>query len=187
MLRERLRQVFNSSFDPNKTYICISQETTSQAEIFASRTFHDEIIHGVEIVEALTAATGNEDLSNAFAWLVTFFSAHAAQELLQLIRVRSTSVHGILTQHDSSVSTTSRALNNEVAYLMFCALDLEFDVRLTGLRSAAHLNGSEGYIRGKDPADHERWRILLDDGSCVSARAANLEHIRRGIYKRARP
>jgi len=39
---------------------------------------------------------------------------------------------------------------------MFRDLRLEFDVRLIGLRSAAHLNGREGVVRGQDPKSIER-------------------------------
>ena len=64
---------------------------------------------------------------------------------------------------------------------------LEFGVRLTGLRSAVHLNGREGVVRGQDPKSIERWSIRMDDGTYVSARAVNFEHIRRGDYKRRSP
>eukprot|EP00740_Mantoniella_antarctica_P011267 CAMPEP_0181375574 /NCGR_PEP_ID=MMETSP1106-20121128/16757_1 /TAXON_ID=81844 /ORGANISM="Mantoniella antarctica, Strain SL-175" /LENGTH=91 /DNA_ID=CAMNT_0023493893 /DNA_START=289 /DNA_END=560 /DNA_ORIENTATION=- len=63
---------------------------------------------------------------------------------------------------------------------MMDTVDLAFDIRLTGLRSATHLNGREGVIRGGDPADSERWTARLDDGMCVSVKAANFVHVRRG-------
>jgi len=67
------------------------------------------------------------------------------------------------------------------------ALDLAFDIRLTGLRSATHLNGREGVIRGLNSADTERWTARLNDGTCVSVKAANIVHVRRGDYRRVSP
>jgi len=52
--------------------------------------------------------------------------------------------------------------------MMFDYLCLEFDVRLTGLRSGTHLNGREGVVRGQDPKSVERWNIRMDGGTCVS-------------------
>jgi len=71
--------------------------------------------------------------------------------------------------------------------MMMHALDLAFGIRLTGLRSATHLNGREGIIRGQDPLDEERWTARLDDGMCVSVKAANMAHVRRGDYRRVSP
>ena len=71
--------------------------------------------------------------------------------------------------------------------MMMRTLGLAFDIRLTGLRSATHLNGREGVIRGPDPADEERWTARLDDGTCVSVKAANIEHVRRGEYRCVSP
>jgi hypothetical protein len=126
------------------------------------------------------------DLANAFAWFENRFQRDEAQGLLKSIRHRATTVHGSITP-DDSVPVPSRALNNEVAYVMFRDLRLEFDVRLIGLRSAAHLNGREGVVRGQDPKSIERWNIRMEDGTYVSARAVNFDHIRRGAYKRRSP
>jgi hypothetical protein len=41
------------------------------------------------------------------------------------------------------------------------------NVRLTGLRGAAQLNGREGVIRGVDPANAERKLVRFVDGSEV--------------------
>jgi hypothetical protein len=71
--------------------------------------------------------------------------------------------------------------------MMMNTLGLAFDIRLTGLRSATHLNGREGVIRGQDPADEERWTARLDDGMCVRVRATNIVHVRRGEYRRVSP
>jgi hypothetical protein len=64
-------------------------------------------------------------------------------------------------------------------------LQLEFDVHLTVLRSATHLNGRQGVAHGKDPADDERWKTRLDDGTWVSVKAVNFEQIRCGDYTQA--
>ena len=53
---------------------------------------------------------------------------------------------------------------------MMHALRLAFDIRLTGLRSATHLNGREGVVRGQDPVDTKRWTALLDDGFASALR-----------------
>ena len=71
--------------------------------------------------------------------------------------------------------------------MIFLYLQLEFDVRLTGLRSATHLNGGQGVVRCKDPADDERWKTRLDDGTWVSVKNDIIEHIRRGDYRRRSP
>ena len=70
---------------------------------------------------------------------------------------------------------------------VFLSWGIEFDVCLTGLRSAVHLNGREGVVRGLDPKSIERWNISMDDGTYVSVRAVNFEHICRGDYKRRSP
>jgi len=59
---------------------------------------------------------------------------------------------------------------------------------LTGLRSAAHLNGRQGVLRCQEPGDYERWRTRLDDGTWVGGvKALNIEHIHRGNYRRISP
>jgi hypothetical protein len=85
------------------------------------------------------------------------------------------------------VSVPTRAINNEVACVILSGLKLEVYVCLTGLGSAAHLNGREGIISGQDPASNERWMVRLDDGTRVSTKAANFKHIRRGEYTRKSP
>ena len=71
--------------------------------------------------------------------------------------------------------------------MIFDSLDLEFDVYLTGLRVAAHLNGRQGFIRGPEPGSHDRWKVRLDDSKHVSVKVVNLTHIRRGNYRRISP
>jgi hypothetical protein len=66
-------------------------------------------------------------------------------------------------------------------------LRIAFDFNLTGLRSAPHLNGREGVISGPDSANDERWTASLDSGTCVSVKAANCVHVRRGDYRRVSP
>jgi len=188
IIRGQLRQAFDEvSFCPTKKYVYIMTMQTLQFRRYYMFDFSVNCIRGVEIVGALTAAIRAEDLADAFAWIESTWSSHvAAQDMLQHIRDRARLLHGITLTH-GSVPVPSRALNNEVAYMIFYRLQLEFDVRLTGLCSAAHLNGRQGVIRRDDPADDERWKARLDDGAWVSVKAVNFEHIRRGDYRRRLP
>ena len=112
--------------------------------------------------------------------------SEAAQKVLQHIQNRASLVHGDTTLQ-GSVPGPSRALNHEVACMIFNCLDLEFNVRLTGLRGAAHLNSRQGVIRGREPGSHDRWKVRLDDNKYVSVKAVNLAHIHRGDYRRKSP
>jgi hypothetical protein len=187
-LRRQLRQIFDTaSFCPTKKYVYMMTMQTLQFWRICMVDFNVNCIRGVEIAEALTTATRAEDLADAFAWIESTWWSHvAAQDMLQHIRDRARLLHGITLTH-GSVPVPSRALNNEVAYMIFASLQLEFDVRLTGLCSAAHLNGRQGVLRVKDPGDDERWKARLDDGTWVSVKAVNFEHIRRGDYRRRSP
>ena len=189
--REQLRQIFDhSSFCPNTRFVCMASmqnsEDTTVFHFTTIRDFRDEVVRGAEIVEALTATTRDKDLASAFTWFENGLQRDHAQGTLTFITHRATTIHGSITP-DGSVPVPSRALNNEVAYIMFSYLCLEFDVRLTGLRSAVHLNGREGVVRGQDPKSIERWKIRMNDGTYVSVRAVTFEHIRRGKYKRISP
>jgi hypothetical protein len=47
-------------------------------------------------------------------------------------------------------------------------------VRLTGLVGAAHLNGREGVLRGRDPNNSERYTVrLVGDDKDISVRSVN--------------
>jgi hypothetical protein len=184
--REVIRMRFGeASFSASEKYMCVLRGTTFT--LVATRSFRPNgPIRAVQIVTALTAATKPEDLADAFAWYESALTAEDAHDQLQCIRHRSRVLHGC-TSPQGSVPVPTRALNTEVAYVMMCTLRLAFDIRLTGLRSATHLNGREGVIRGPDPADDERWTARLDDGTCVSVKAANFVHVRRGDYRRVSP
>jgi hypothetical protein len=52
-------------------------------------------------------------------------------------------------------------------------------VRLTGLVGAAHLNGREGVLAGRDPNNSERFGVTLEDGKVISVRSVNYETVRR--------
>jgi hypothetical protein len=190
--REQLRHRFGeASFSTSNTYLYMLTTTYPDGEsglsIFLSSGFNDTTtIRGAEIAEALTTATMAEDLADAFAWVENVYSSEEAQKVLQHIRNRASSVHGDTTMQ-GSVPGPCRALNNEVAYMIFDCLYLEFDVRLMGLRSAAHLNVRQGIIRGPEPGSHDRWKVRLDDSKNVSVKAVNLAHIRRGNYRRILP
>jgi len=189
--REWIRLTFGeASFSPSTNYlfvVCAERQDKPTQTIVTTRTFEtDGPVCAVKIVEALTAATRPEDLADAFAWFENALTAQDAHEHIQSIRHRARSLHGC-TSPQGSVPVPTRALNTEVAYIMLDTLGLAFDIRLTGLRSATHLNGREGVIRGPDPADTERWTARLHGGTCVSVRAANIVHVRRGDYRRVSP
>jgi len=186
--REQLREGFDAaSFCPNKQYVSVRTIHKLQFQMIYVFNFSVNCIRGVEVAEALTTAIRAEDLASAFACIESINSSHAAAQVdLQRIRDRELLLHGI-TLTLGSVPVPSRALNNEVAYMIFCCLQLEFHVRLTGLCSAAHLNGRQGVLRVNDSADDERWKARLDDGTWVSVKAVNFEHIRCGDYRRRSP
>jgi hypothetical protein len=54
-------------------------------------------------------------------------------------------------------------------------------VRLHGLVGAAHLNGREGALRGRDPSNSERCTVRLDSANWkdISVRPQNCETVRR--------
>jgi hypothetical protein len=185
--REQLRHQFDeASLCLSKEYLYMLTTTYPGPSIFLSSGFNDTTTRGAEIAEALTTETKAEDLADAFYWFEDMYSSEAAQGVMQHIRNRASSVHGDTTLQ-GSVPGPSRALNTEVAYMIFDCLDLEFDVCLTGLRSAAHLNGRRGIIRGPEPGSNDRWKVRLDDNEYVSVKAVNLAHIRRGDYRRRSP
>jgi hypothetical protein len=184
--REVIRmRIGGASFSASENHVCVLRGTTFT--LVATFSFGPNgPIRAVQIVGALTAATKPEDLADAFAWYESALTAEDAHDQLQFIRHRSRILHGC-TSPQGSLPVPTRSLNNEVAILMMCTLRLAFDIRLTGLRSATHLNGREGVIRGADPADEERWTARLDDGTCVSVKAANFVNVRRGDYRRVSP
>jgi hypothetical protein len=190
--RYGLRQTFDDpSFRADKEYVSafrvVKNDHQDKPNIVVQTTCsfgQSRVILGVKIVEALTSATRAEDLADAFAWYETFYPSYMAQGMVQYVRHRAMSLHGSTTPQ-GSVPVPSRGLNNEVAYRIMYALVLEFDICLTGLRGAAHLNGREGVISGEDPMNDERWKARLDDGTCVSVKAVNFVHLRRGDYKRS--
>jgi hypothetical protein len=184
--REVIRMRFSeASFSASEKYVCVLRGTTFT--LFETRPFGPNgPVRAVQIVESLTEATKPEDLADTFAWLENALTAKDAHDMLQFIRQRSRLLHGC-TSPQGSLPVPTRALNTEVAILMMRTLRLAFDIRLTGLCSATHLNGREGVIHGPDPADEERWTARLDDGTCVSVKAANFVHVRRGDYRRVSP
>jgi hypothetical protein len=189
--REQLRHQFGlASFCSGKEFSYVLTRTypdgSPEGSTCYSGRFDEKIIRGTEIAEALTAATKAEDLADAFAWFESAYPSEVAEGLLRHIRDRASSVHGDTTLQ-GSVPDPSHALNIEVAYMIFYGLDLEFDVCLTGLLSATHLNGRQGIIRSREPGSHDRWRVRLDDRKYVSVKAGNLTHIRRGDYRRISP
>jgi hypothetical protein len=53
-------------------------------------------------------------------------------------------------------------------------------VCLTGLVGAAHLNGREGALRGRDPNNAKRCTVRLEDGKDGSVCSQNYETVQRG-------
>ena len=187
--RELLRLRFDaSSLSPNENFVCllVVYRQGQPDEAFVNTYEFLDAIRGAAIVDALTAATRAEDLADAFAWVSEFCPSDSAQIILENIRNRAILIHGS-TMPQGSVPVPTRAINNEVAISMMHLLHLKYEIRLTGLRNAAHLNGREGIILGPDSASPERWRARLDDGTCISVKAANFVHVRRGDYKRESP
>ena len=132
----------------------------SDVSMLFSGNFDCKLIRGVEIAEALATVTKAEDLADAFAWFETVYLSDKAQGMLQEIRSRASSVHGD-TMLQGSVPDTSHALNNEAACRIFFVLRLEFDVRLTGLRGAAHLNGRRGTYHSRSGT----WKLRTLESS----------------------
>jgi len=71
------------------------------------------------------------------------------------MRVRCTSIYGSAPTQQGSIPVPSRAIDHEVAIAVMQALYLEFEIRLTGLYGAAHLNSNEGVIHDDDLTNHE--------------------------------
>jgi hypothetical protein len=200
--RIKLQRMFGeSTFCQDTQYVCMGSRQIPDlvdGGIYLRQTIGlmpfgegNVTIRGAAIVKALTGATTRvEDVVDAFAWLGKMpqdLSNAQGQGVVHALRERSTRVHGCTTPQGSAPIATTRAFNNEVAIVMMRTLRLEFTIRLTGLRSAAHLNGREGVVRDLDSAnwlDSERWNVRLEDGKNVSVKAAHIVHIRRGDYRR---
>mmetsp|Transcript_37707 Transcript_37707/g.60479 ORF Transcript_37707/g.60479 Transcript_37707/m.60479 type:complete len:417 (+) Transcript_37707:151-1401(+) len=194
-LREGLREMYGySTFCPETNYVCTftvqcpesGSGTRADKVYMATHNFVDSTIHCAEIIEALTAATRDQDLVDAFSWIKQRFPSNASQNMFRNIRDQALAFHGSSTPHDS-VPASTRAINNEVACMLMRAIDLEIDVRLIGLCGAAHLNDREGIIRGRSITSFNRWDVRLDDGVTISVKAPNLLLIRRGDYRRKSP
>ena len=181
--------------------LMVDQDGVPQLADFCAHAFDNVIIHGVEIVEALTAGTRAKDLANALVWFKSMFPSQAAL-MVQIVLDRAQTLHGSslllgmdIASDDAGspfdplllVPIPTRAINTEAAYMLMHGMNLEFDICLTGLRSAAHMNGREGVVRDFHPTDDERLSVRLNDGRYVNVKAANLVHIRRGEYKRRSP
>jgi len=181
---ELQQQFDDSSFRPNEQYM-VQMELVQENQSMTSTTirfFRDHVVRGAEIVEALTTATRAEDLDNACAWIEDNLDGGDIRETL---RHRAATLLGDIAVASCGIPAPSRALNNEVAYVIIIGLKLQFAVRLTGLVGASHLNGSEGVIYDQ-VCGNVRWKVRLGDGACVEAKAENFVHV-RGSYKRKLP
>jgi len=194
-MRKALCEVFNdSSFRLDTQYVCafaINRE--SQKDPFSNvigMTLIDQlsVVRGIAIVEALSAAKRATDLADTFVWFDNTLQSHSASVSIRaLLNVRALVLNGSPTP-EGSIPAPTRAMNNGVALMiMHTCMQLEFSIRLTGLRGAAHLNGREGVISEIDKTNMERRKARLDDGTYVSVRPYNFVHICRGDYKRISP
>jgi|AntAceMinimDraft_5_1070358.scaffolds.fasta_scaffold30226_1 hypothetical protein len=193
--RKTLMQAFGDPmFCPDNSYMCYygdenqllphNRHSSFTRLMLIISPFSSDVVSGTKIVEALTSATRSNDVANAFDWIKNGCPRQA--EILQLLRNRATVFHGIITP-GGSVPTPTRALNNEVAYMMMDVMQLDFEICLTGLHGAVHFNGRKGVIRNMDPKNPMRWTARLDDGACVSVKATNFAYARRGNFKRRSP
>jgi|AntAceMinimDraft_12_1070368.scaffolds.fasta_scaffold07720_3 hypothetical protein len=114
-------------------------------------TKRNGIVRAIEIVEALTAATRAEDLSNAFAWVVKYFPTSHAHDALQYCRQRASELLGGVTALSNSLPDPSRALNNEVAHMMMTTevsiLNLPFGWRASSAPHTSTAGRVESAIR----------------------------------------
>jgi hypothetical protein len=165
IIRIEYRQVTSSPDTSFVTAVGYNHQGAEKWKISAY-VFYHAMLRGVEIVEALTAASASTtsaagDLAAALAWCkANFTSSGGIQEA------------GSDPSLDVSVHTPSRAFHKKLAYVMMEKLHLEFNVRLVGLQGAAHLNGR----KAKDPRTfvemvrrHAEWaeirHVKMDDPS----------------------
>ena len=186
-LREALRLTFDgASFRQDDHYVTVyttERQGMPDNAVRYSGSFDKIPIRGIEIVEALTAATRAEDLADAIAWFDNKYPLKQPTTL-QWVRGRSaTQSDDITTTHGSVIPVPSRALNTEVAWLLASDIGIEFDIRLTGLNGNT-LNGKEGSVRHQCLMDIEWWEVQLDDGKTVMVKSENFVHIPRGEYRR---
>jgi hypothetical protein len=189
-LREALRLTFDgASFRQDDHYVTVyttERQGMPDNAVRYSGSFDKIPIRGIEIVEALTAATRAEDLADAIAWFDNKYPLRLGTTL-QRVRDRSSTLSDdITTTHGSVLPVPSRALNTEVAWLLTADLRLQFDVRLMGLRGNALLNGKEGFVRHQCLTDIKRWEVQLDDGKRIQVKSENFMHILRGEYRRGK-
>jgi hypothetical protein len=99
----------------------------------------------------------------------TPFSGMSMQRFDSWVYDLSSSALATLTVDDFAAEMVRREKNTSAVLY----------VRLTGLCSAAHLNGQEGVLRGRAPNDSERFTVCLDSGNVVEVKAQNYELVHR--------
>ena len=83
----------------------------------------------------------------------------------------------MLQLHSSALMLSADVYSVEV---MRSKMDLTSTyVRLTGLGGAAHLNGQEGVLKGRDPTSVDRINVGLQNGKVVSVRPQSYEVVHR--------
>ena len=189
-VREKIRQDIDAAdFFPDEHYYVIINDESWSGEIFFASLFFEKSSQGalrsIEILESLTssATATREDLVVAIAWMRERMSAVAT------VAAKRDIITAVIDHFDDQADMygPSRALCNQIAFLMFRCLLLQFRVTLVGLSgaNAVHLNGQTGVIRDQATADLSRFVVRLDEGGReVSVKAGNMEHIRGENYRR---
>jgi hypothetical protein len=128
-------------------------------------------------VEAVTAASlffASSNFCNNKDYLVSLSIAGTPLATLSMFRFHRSicNVHNSallsLTAEDFATELLRREKHHTCVF-----------VSLTGLRSAAHLNGREGVLQGQDPNNSERFTMRLGDGKVVSVRFEHYELVQR--------
>ena len=182
-----LRQVMEAAdFCPDEHYMIVINDESWSDEAYYSSLFFEKSSQGavrsIEIVVSVTssATTTQDDLVAAIAWL--------RERMSSVSKPIPRSITDVIdyVDHQADVYGPSRALGNQIAYLMFINLSLKFRVTLVDLSgaNATHLNGQTGEVRCEATDDLSRFVVRLDGGREVSVKAKNVEHIRGENYRR---
>jgi hypothetical protein len=115
------------------------------------------------------------DAGRAFLHLIRVIDASCGGSSIEFLGPSTQEIHSsalmTLTADDFAAEMLRRK-NNPRKDAVF--------VRLTGLVGAAHLNGREGVLTGRDPNNSERFGVsLVGDDKDISVRSVNYETVRR--------
>ena len=130
-------------------------------------------------MDALTSATTTrrDDLPAAIEWnKADGFSTFATEEQIRLVI--------LLFDFQTATCGPSPPVCNQLAFWMLLNMDLEFRVRVVGLKGATHLNGREGVVCRMDFGKARFFVSILDDNSEVSVKFEKVERIVGDNYRR---